>query len=320
VDGDEDAEDAMDKVAQQAKALQDSILRKRHTVIQRHLPRPQVINFDMGALEDEGNHNDHTVTEEELGDVRELLREEMLQMLKYDAFTYPVNGEEEDKKKKNKNAVMPKLALLEEADLLSARELITDEMSAMGRPFVTKSKKNKGSDSDSDASDSDDDDKPFVPKTILTQTWNNANVDVAFLPFKKLYGSTRSITDPQKVQVLRQEFALMREQLLTDNKRAGKLEEKLNILTGGYRARAAKLRSTHADSHKTLEQCLQEKGCFNLLLDLETKAIPQRMAILERESAIVSKREIELQSKYAVLKKEKQLLQARLAKETAAAN
>lgn len=313
---DEDAEDVLEKVHQQAKALEEAVLRKRHTVIQRSLPRPKVVNIEMERGENDEEEEEEKEEKKEFKeeDVKEMLRAEMVQMLKYDAYTYPPEGEDENdkKKKKKKDGPGPKLSLLEEDDLLGARELIAEELSAMGRPFG-KVKKPRAEDADSSDSSEEDEEAPFVPFNTLTKAWELANSKVAFLPFKKQYGSIEGITEAQKVQVLKQEFALAREQLLADNKRASKLEEKINILTGGYRSRAAKLQAGFTDTHKILGQCIQEKGCFGMLMGLEMLAIPQRTAILEREATIISRREAELQSKYAALKKERDILQAKLA-------
>ena len=77
-----------------------------------------------------GEESDQEDTTEEFNGVRELLRSEMLQMLKYDAYAHPLDEESEDKKKqKNKSGAFPKLGMLEEADLLAAREVVNNSSS-----------------------------------------------------------------------------------------------------------------------------------------------------------------------------------------------
>jgi pre-mRNA-splicing factor CDC5/CEF1 len=118
-DYEEDAEDAVTRIEEQAKALEEAILRKRHMVIQRSLPRPTNVNSDMGKAEAEFAAG--------MEAAEELLRVEVVAMLRYDAHEHPLDeGDEGPKKKKQKkddNKKAPKLAMVEEEQLRAARDV-----------------------------------------------------------------------------------------------------------------------------------------------------------------------------------------------------
>lgn len=301
LDEEEDAEDAVLRIAEMAKALEDSILRKRHIVLQRRLPRPLSLNTEMGK----GSEG-----------VEDLLRKEMVAMLRYDAFTYPIDGEEEeekDGKKKKKKKVdaskMPKLAMLEEEELREARALILDELAKIDHPLKDRSM--------TDDSDSDEEESVLaaVSSPFVAQAWQEANSDVCFVPADKQYGRLSKLGEAQQVQVYQQEFAMIRGHLLNELKKCSKLEGRLNIVLGGYRQRAGQGVRAFAESCNAMQQCKQEHSCFDMLLGLESLAVPQRVRILEKETAVLGNIENNLQAQYAKLLKQKSALQIMLAKQ-----
>ena len=99
LDVEEDAEDAIARIARAAKEMEDAQLRRRHLPIQRGLPRPFALNVGMGKQKEED-------------DVKELLREEMVKMIRYDAHKHPISN----KKKKGKQKV-PYLLQFEDDEL-----------------------------------------------------------------------------------------------------------------------------------------------------------------------------------------------------------
>ena len=72
-----------------AKAKEEALLRRRHTVLRRELPRPVVVNTSMEEVDEEGEGQED-VDEE----VTDLLRREIISMLKYDAFHHPLTAEQ----------------------------------------------------------------------------------------------------------------------------------------------------------------------------------------------------------------------------------
>ena len=102
--------------------MADAALRRRHLPIQRELPRPTKINFGMGRS---GAGED-----EEVQAVAEELRKELLAMLRYDDYQYPVDGKSRDDSKKRKrkrqkvDPKLPNLPKFDDAELTEARNLV----------------------------------------------------------------------------------------------------------------------------------------------------------------------------------------------------
>jgi pre-mRNA-splicing factor CDC5/CEF1 len=211
-DYEEDAEDAVLRIARQAKQQEEAILRKRHTVIQRELPRPNTLNVNMGKDTE--------------GAVHEMLREEMIAMLRYDAYQHPLEPNGKKKKKRSKKERMPKLDMHEEEELLAARDMVADELCKLDNPLSSKFIKKM-----SENSDSDEEEDTGVSAEFVGKCWSAANDDFMFLPSEKSYGLLSSVSTAEQVQALRQEFSLTRESIITDAKAASKLESKLNVLT-----------------------------------------------------------------------------------------
>lgn len=306
MDQEEDAEDAMLRIAAQAQAMEDAILRKRHQVIQRGLPRPISLNVEMVGLSLPPG-----VGEE----VAEMLQKEVLAMLRFDAHQHPLDAEEGQKKKKKKAKTdrVPPLDHVEEEEMRSAREMIAEEMCHMEYPLKSKSDitHKKGDLSDS-SDDEDEGSGEPVSAEFLEQAWKSANADVAFLPSQKKYGYLSSASDAEKLLACRQEFSLTREYLMKEMKKASKLESRLNLLTGGYRKRTATMKAEMMGQQDHLKKCRQEESCFDLLLSLELKAVPQRVAILEKEVAILEQTEDKLQLRFSKLSQEREQLKALL--------
>lgn len=304
----EDAEDAILRIAQQAQAMEQAVLRKRHAVIQRSLPRPAALNVDMGK--------EAGAEAGDMGAVAALLQAEMVAMIRYDAHQHPLQpevGQKKKKKKKKEDARMPQLYHVEEEEMRDARSLIAEELCTLDHPL--KAAQAAGADSDSD----EEMEEPGVSAQFLERAWNEAHTDYLFLPSKKTFGVLGDVDEKQQLAAMRQEFNLSREHILKEVKAAAKLELKVGLLTGGYRNRAAALIKAMEGSADHLDKCQQERGCFDMLNGLELQAGPQRVAILSKEVAIVEKKEVDLQTKYRNLVKARDHLKNLLASSQTAA-
>ena len=74
--------------------------------------------------------------------------------------------------------------------------------------------------------------------TSLQLSWEEANSNLMFLPTKKEYGRKGDVKEGEWKEALEQEFELTREMVKQKMAKASKMENKLKILTGGYRSRA----------------------------------------------------------------------------------
>lgn len=277
LDIEEDAEDAVKRIAKVAKALEDAVLRRRHMAVQKGLPRPLALNVRMGA----GDEDDPVKSE---------LRKEMVKMVRYDAHHHPPTGT-----KKRKNQKVAELEDYGEENIDRAKDLIALEVEKSGALKAL---------------------KELTPNEIGA-AWNQAFKQSMFLPSLKMYGVKSEVNQSEWMEALKQEYELHRARVQESRTKANKLQNKLKILTGGYRSRAGKLQKQFLEAHTELQQLRQDEGCFERLFDQESRAIPYRTAKLEEENAALNENEQRLQAKYARLRAEKEALTQLLAQAAA---
>lgn len=299
-DVEEDAEDAINRIAQQAKLMEQAAFRRRHLTIQRQLPRPAAINFGMGKDNSDDDSDDEKAV------VNEELRKEMIAMLRYDEYQFPLDGKERfddgNKRKKKKQKVDPKLPVLpifEDDQIQTAREMIMEVMSTMAVPV-------------SRVGD-DDDDKPRVSTSALNSAWETVSNQYVFVPKLKNYGLVSSLRVNERIEALQQEFELKREETEKNNKKAAKLQQKAGVLVGGYQKRSQVQLEEIAQAHFEYDQSKQELSSFDNLREFELKGAPQRIRHLERDIARISEIQNKLQGKYSKLKDQKETLLTLLA-------
>mmetsp|Transcript_162 Transcript_162/g.340 ORF Transcript_162/g.340 Transcript_162/m.340 type:complete len:813 (-) Transcript_162:251-2689(-) len=292
-DMEEDAEDAADRLAAQAQLMADAALRRRHLPIQRELPRPTKINFGMGRS---GAGED-----EEVQAVAEELRKELLAMLRYDDYQYPVDGKSRDDSKKRKrkrqkvDPKLPNLPKFDDAELTEARNLVLAEMTANPAPVA-------GLD--------DDEDRPSVSAAAIGKAADASVNAYVFVPSLKSYGLVSELSAEDRLQAMEQDFELVREKVVKANKKADKVQQKATILTGGYQQRARAQAREVEESFAVLEGAQSELNSFLHLRETEVKAAPQRIRLLEREVALIEEKANKLQGKYVKLRDEKEALMA----------
>lgn len=268
LDIEEDAEDAVKRIARVAKELEEAQLRRRHVVIQRSLPRPLALNVGM----ENGGEND---------EAHEELRKEMIKMIRYDAHRHPLGK----KKKTKKNQRVPTLEEIDDDALIVAKQLIAEATAeTIGEKM------------------------PLLTAGNLQVAWEDSFAESMFIPAKKTFACKDDVTESEWKGALVQEFELSRGRVNQVMTKATKMENKLKILTGGYRSKASKTVAAYYETHGDLGMAEQEHDSFESLFRQETRAIPYRIAKLEEETKKLEDNEKHLQKRYARLRSEKDAL------------
>ena len=201
-------EDALDTAAREhaeEEARQAEEMAKRSTALQQDLPRPLVVNRDVGAASAATGD-----THAELRTADQMVRDEMLKMLEADAFSFPVKGAPEPKKRK------PLKQLPAEA-MAAAKELLAVEVAELTRAFPPPS--------------GDD----------LKSSWDAASAELAYVPSQQRFAPLSSVSVAERLQVPQQQLQLIKNFMAKDAKKAGKVEKKLDVLLGGYKKRSVSL-------------------------------------------------------------------------------
>jgi len=135
-------------------------------------------------------------------------------------------------------------------------------------------------------------------------TWLETVTDLVHLPTKNRWGS-KSKAKPAELQAaLQNQFDSFRQQMTKDAKRANKMEKRLMTLTQGYEKRATQLINETGKMYEECQQAQTELQSFQRLETQEVVALPRRVEALNEDIEAVTKREIELQQRYARLQYE----------------
>lgn len=106
------------------------------------------------------------------------------------------------------------------------------------------------------------------------------------------------LIDDTNLDVLRNEFEILKGRMDDDVKKAQRLEKKINLLGNGYQARATKLWEQIEFISKQNNVIRRELKCFQALKKQEDSAAPQRIIALWKEVEQQKKLEQTLQERY----------------------
>ncbi|XP_055585317.1 cell division cycle 5-like protein, partial [Uranotaenia lowii] len=272
--------DAQRKQAQVAREAKELSLRSQ--VIQRDLPRPLEINMTVLRPPNEM----HGLAE--LQRAEELVKQEMVKMLHYDAVRNPISNLQAPPPKKNPLA--QHLSYLEqfpyedidESDLDQARDMLKEEMT------VVKAGMAHGD----------------LSLESYTQVWQECLAQVLYLPSQNRYTRANLASKKDRIESAEKRLEINRKQMAKEAKRCGKIEKKLKILTGGYQARAQALIKQFGDTNEQIEQNQIALSTFKFLATQEDLAIPKRLESLTEDVMRQTEREKTLQKRYSHLLEE----------------
>lgn len=215
----EDQSDADIRLIEEEKASKDAELERRSQVIQKNLPRPFEINTtilrpptDMVGLTD-------------LQRAEELIKQEMITMLHYDAMLNPVTLRANMFPKKTPSLHQIQCYLDQnpydefvEEELNQAQKLLQNEMKIV---------KNGMSHGD-------------LSLENYSQVWQECLGQVLYLPSQNRYTRANLASKKDRFETTERKLEQNRKHMAREAKICGKIEKKLKILTGGYQVSSSK--------------------------------------------------------------------------------
>ncbi|KAI8820219.1 pre-mRNA splicing factor component-domain-containing protein [Fimicolochytrium jonesii] len=266
--GEEDAAEVEARGLAARKAAEEAQLKARSQAVQRDLPRPIIIQPEV------------VIGAEDIDDIDRLVRNEMLAMLQNDASEHPAVGQLPP------GFEVTPLEPLEPEDKKIASQLIAKELENL-------------------TLDSSLDSFNEIHHTLSDEwVFVRGQGQHAIGSFKR----SAHMSAEEKTQIHTIELDTHREQMKRDAGRAQKLEKKLNVVLGGYQARALKLRREVIEKWREIEERSIELQSFAALKNLEEVGAPWRVEREKKLVATLDARERELQQKYQDLLSEKETL------------
>ncbi|KAL3882692.1 hypothetical protein ACJMK2_029005 [Sinanodonta woodiana] len=285
----EDQADLDDQTEEERQARLQKEMKLRSQAVQRDLPRPIDVNMDVLRIL---GSNDPPLTE--LQKAEELIKQEMITMLHYDAVYSPtpaqlgiVPGKKNLPSQKSVVNQAAHLAYLEqnpfekisEDDIEMAVTLLKHEMEVV--------RKGMG--------------HGELSLESFCHVWDECYSQVLFLPSMNRYTRANLASKKDRIESLEKRLENNRNHMTKDAKNAAKLEKKLKILLGGYQSRSQALVKQVTDLYEQLEQTYVEYKTFDDLRRHETGAIPKRLESLKEDVQRQTERERELQNRYSDL-------------------
>ncbi|XP_021734559.1 cell division cycle 5-like protein [Chenopodium quinoa] len=274
-------EDMSDRLAREKaaeEARQQALLRKRSKVLQRELPRPPSASVELikNSLMRAGEDKSSFVPPTDIEQADEMVRKELLSLLEHDNAKYPLSEKEQKKAAKRSANTVPVIEDFELDELKEAGSFIEEEAQylcvAMGHQEETL------------------DDFVEAHKTCLN--------DLMYFPTRNAYGLSSVAGTVEKLAALQNEFENVKRKMDDDNKKAQRLEKKIDVLTHGYKMRADKLKTQIELTFKQMNTAGTELDCFLALQRQENMAASFRIKGLWEE--VQKQKEVEktLQKRY----------------------
>lgn len=277
----EDMSDRISREKAEEEARQQALLRKRSKVLQRELPRPPATSVElirhslMRADEDKSSFVPPTAIEQ----ADEMIRKELLNLLEHDNAKYPLNDKEKKKGAKRSANGIPVIEDFDEDELKEADTFIKDEAQYL---HVAMGHENESLDEFVEAH-----------KTCLS--------DLMYFPTRNAYGLSSVAGSVEKLAALQNEFENVKRKMDDDNKKAQRLEKKIDVLTHGYKVRADKLKTQIELTFKQMNTSGTELDCFLALQRQEKLAASLRIKGLWEEVQKQKELEKALQKRYGDL-------------------
>ena len=207
-----------------------------------------------------------------------MMTEEMVRMLEADATAFPPPGAPEGGKKRKPLKPLPP-ELLE-----SAKAMLAAELEAIGGPSAEE----------------------------FAAAWEAADAKLAYIPSLQTYAALDSVSAADRLEAYSQQLQLLRNHMAKDQKKATKIEKKLEVTLGGYRKRAKAAAAEMEQQHDAIAEKKLQLNCFERLAQGEALARPQRLGELEGLVTAQAEREKVLQARYAELLRVRQTLREQL--------
>jgi pre-mRNA-splicing factor CDC5/CEF1 len=278
---DEDQADIDQRRRDEKRRKQEEHFKRQTQVVQRNLPRPNDVNLTiLRPANAEGPIND-------LQKAEELIKQEMLVLLHYDALNNSVANSSTNRNK-DFSTYLDKHPYEEftDDDLTAARTLLESEVNIV--------KKTMG--------------HGDINLDVYSKVWDECYSQVLFLPSKNRFTRASAASKKDRIESAEHKLELNRNLMALEAKRAAKLEKKLKTLLGGYQSRGQALVKALNDIYDQIDQTQVEAKTFDLLRQNEILAIPKRIESFTEDVARQEERERELQRRYQELYEERNSL------------
>lgn len=276
----EDQADADARLQQEQEELRAAAMKLRSSAVQRGCVRPGEVNVTVVRG---GAGPALTV----LQHAEELLKQEMVTMLHYDALRDPPPGVD---KKRAVQLQASHLAYLEQHPY---EEFSSEDLEAAKLEMKKEMEVVKGGMGHGDLS-----------MDAYTQVWEECLAQVLFLPGQNRYTRANLASKKDRLESAEKRLEQNRSHMAKEAKKCSKMEKKLRVLTGGYQSRAASLIKQFQELQDQIEQANLELSTFKFLADQEKAAIPRRIESLTEDVNRQTDREKQLQKRYADLQAE----------------
>lgn len=252
----EDQADIDAKRLEAEKERQRKEMLLRSQVIQRELPRPLEINSSVlrPASEMQGLND--------LQKAEEMIKQEMIAMLHYDALNDPVviAGVTAPPQKKQLHVNFLENHRYDDvsvAEREAAGKLLKQEM------HVVKAGMAHGD----------------LSLESYSQVWQECLSQVLYLPSQNRYTRANLASKKDRIESFEKRLEQNRKHMAKEAKKCSKFEKKLKTLLGGYQARAHSLIKQLQDTYEQIEQNYLSLSTFKFLETMETAAIPKRLEV-----------------------------------------
>jgi len=240
----EDASDILRR-QQQAESEKEQIkMKKRSSALKKGLPRPPYISQPFGDFKSKNEIPDLKAAEE-------LLRQEMITLITYEAVEYPFRGS----KFRESSLVDPGYDELSLDDLDKARKLLEVEVENFKKQYYPNG----------------------FTHDEFQEAWNNCYEEEVYIPSQKKTGRFATLQKNQIVEILSSEFDNIKSSMEKEAQKCQKIEKKLGILHAGYYKRASSLVDGVKSLIAQIDQSEMELECFKQLHVFEVQAIPKRI-------------------------------------------
>jgi len=291
----EDATERENKLAAIRAVEAERALARRSQPVKRGLPRP--IDFDaalyLAALEKDQLQEPKEEVDPSRSEAERLVAIEMVRLLEHDAITYPVPGSS------RAGGGVSSLPTFADDDLAAARQLVRDEIAqAVGLPGAS--------------------DKVLQRAVSLAApewdaVWRPSYEELTYDGASGKMVAKDLLSTDARLAGLAAQLDLSRSHMVKESAKAAKVEKKLGVTLGGYRARSSALAKTLAEAYDDLARSRVELLSFDRLATNEEGALARRMEGLREEVDRLERREAEGQGRFRELSELKAQLEGSVA-------
>ncbi|OTF76916.1 cell division cycle 5-like protein [Euroglyphus maynei] len=270
--------------------------------VRRNLPRPCDVRATLSILQQQQQQQQQSSSIGPLSQAEDLIRQEMIRILHFDALMNPtdeqitfaaIKSKTAKSESKNyetqlamyleKNPIEP----IEDEYLSKAKQMLNEEMSSL-----------------KDGMEHDD-----LSVNDSAKIWDECYSQLLYLPAQNRYTKASMVSKRERIESIDSRLEQNRQHMTREAKKAGKIEKKLSILLGGYQQRSQEMAKQFRECWQHIEQSNLELYSFQSLKVREDRAIQKRIGQLNQDVKRQEERERSLQYRYAQLLKQREELQ-----------